>query len=76
VARGEVPRGIVYRTDAAAEKNVRITSVFPASSHPPIVYPVALLAGGRSPAAQSLLDALRVPAARATWEKYGFGLAQ
>jgi molybdate transport system substrate-binding protein len=76
VSRNEAPFGIVYRTDALADRGVRVVDVFPEDSHPPIVYPVALLAGGRSPAAQSLLDALRVPAARATWEKYGFGLAQ
>lgn len=42
VARGEVPLGIVYETDARAEPGVRIVGVFPAESHPPIVYPVAL----------------------------------
>ena len=42
VARGEAPLGIVYQTDAQAEKRVRVVDVFPADSHPPIVYPVAL----------------------------------
>jgi molybdate transport system substrate-binding protein len=42
VARGDAPLGIVYRTDALAEKRVRIVGVFPVNSHPPIIYPVAL----------------------------------
>ena len=45
VARGEAPLGIVYRTDALAEKRVRVVDVFPADSHPPIIYPLALTAG-------------------------------
>src|SRR5262249_15969561 len=42
VARGEAPLGIVYETDAKVEPNVKIVGAFPADSHPPIVYPVAL----------------------------------
>ena len=42
VARGEAPLGIVYATDAAAEPNVKIVGTFPADTHPPIIYPVAL----------------------------------
>ena len=44
VARGETPLGIVYGTDAAAEQRVRVVDVFPADTHPPIVYPAALTA--------------------------------
>src|SRR6202046_3329554 len=40
VARGEAPLGIVYRTDALAEKKVRIVAEFPADTHPPITYPI------------------------------------
>lgn len=42
VARGEAPLGVVYRTDARADKRVRVVDVFPADSHPPIRYPLAL----------------------------------
>lgn len=75
VSRGEAPFGIVYRTDALADKGVRIVDTFPDDTHPPIVYPVALLANGR-PAAKSLLDYLRSARARAIWETYGFGMAR
>lgn len=72
VARGEATFGIVYRTDAKAEKAVRIVDAFPESTHTPIVYPCALVAANESPAARSLLEFLRSAAARATWKKYGF----
>jgi molybdate transport system substrate-binding protein len=76
VSRGEAPFGVVYATDAYADKGVRIVDTFPASSYPAIVYPAAMMAASKSPAARSLLGYLRSAAARATWEKYGFGLAQ
>lgn len=76
VSRGEVPFGIVYRTDAVADKGVRVVDTFPPSSHPPIIYPVALVATSKSSAAKELLDFLRSPSARPVWEKYGFGLVQ
>ena len=65
VSRGEAPFGIVYSTDALADKGVKIVDTFPPGSYPPIVYPAALLASGKSPAAMPLLDYLRSAAARA-----------
>jgi molybdate transport system substrate-binding protein len=73
VARGETPFGIVYRTDALADKGVRIVDSFPAGTHPDIVYPAAIVAGARSPAAAALLDFLRSAAMRATLTRHGFG---
>jgi molybdate transport system substrate-binding protein len=73
VARGDTPLGIVYRTDALAEKSVRIVDVFPASSHPPIVYPFVVL-GRAGPAARELRDFSAGPAARAIWLRHGFRL--
>jgi len=71
VDRGEVPLGIVYRTDALIDKGVRIVDTFPAGSHPPIVYPVALLVGAKA-GARDYLEYLRTPAATAVFSKYGF----
>ena len=71
VARGEAPLGVVYRTDANAEPAVMVAGVFPADSHPPIVYPAAVMKGARSGAA-SLLDFLSSPRARAIFGKHGF----
>lgn len=71
VARHEAPLGIVYETDAWAERSVRILGVFPESSHPPIEYPVALVRGG-NPAAGGFTTYLQSPAAKATFRRYGF----
>src|SRR5215813_4054448 len=71
VARGEAPLGIVYQTDAKVEPNVKIVGAFPADSHPPIVYPVALTVNAK-PEAARYLAFLRSPAAKAMFETYGF----
>ncbi len=73
VARGATPLGIVYRTDALAEPAVRIVGEFPASSHPAVVYPAALVAGRNSPHAGALLRYLASADARMIWRKHGFG---
>ena len=72
VSRGEAPLGIVYRTDAAADPKVKIVGAFPASSHPPIVYPLALLASSTNPDAEAFVAYLKSPAARPFFEKQGF----
>jgi molybdate transport system substrate-binding protein len=71
VSRGGAPLGIVYRSDAAVEPRVRVVAEFPENSHPPIVYPAAITATGKT-AAAALLDSLSKPAARVVFEKYGF----
>jgi molybdate transport system substrate-binding protein len=71
VARGEAPLGIVYRTDALAEKAVRIVDVFPARSHPPIVYPLVVIKGAPA-SARGLADYLASRRADATWLRFGF----
>jgi molybdate transport system substrate-binding protein len=71
VARGEARFGIVYRTDALAEKSVRIVDTFPETTHPSIVYPAALVAPA-TPSARAFLDFLRSEAAVAGWRRYGF----
>ena len=75
VSRGEAPLGVVYRTDAMADAGVRVVDAFPAGTHPPIVYPAAAVKGGQVAGAKRFLDHLRSPAARATWERAGFRLA-
>jgi molybdate transport system substrate-binding protein len=71
VARGDAPLGIVYRTDALVEKRVRIVGVFPADSHPPIVYPVALTHRAGA-AATRYLAFITSPEARPIFHKWGF----
>jgi molybdate transport system substrate-binding protein len=72
VARGETPLGIVYATDAKVEPGVKIVGTFPAGSHPPIVYPVAAVAGHDSQKVTRYLQFLRGKEARGIFEKYGF----
>ncbi len=72
VARQEAPLGIVYATDAAAEPQTRIVASFPTESVPPIIYPIALTASGKSPDAAKFLAVLESPAARPFFEKQGF----
>jgi molybdate transport system substrate-binding protein len=71
VARGEAPLGIVYASDAHAEPDVRVVAMFPADSHPPILYPVALTADAR-PEARAVLDFLTSAGARPFFEAEGF----
>jgi molybdate transport system substrate-binding protein len=72
VARGEAPFGIVYRTDALAEKDVRIVDTFPAATHPAIVYPLVVLKAAKGQPARDFARFLAAPEARATWERFGF----
>jgi molybdate transport system substrate-binding protein len=72
VARGETPLGIVYRTDANAEKKVRVLAQFPAHTHPAIVYPAAVTAASKNPSAAAFISYLKAPAARAVFERHGF----
>jgi molybdate transport system substrate-binding protein len=74
VERGECAAGVVYATDAKASTQVDIVGIFPAASHQPIVYPVALVMGAGKPA-RDFLDYLFTPAAAAVFKHYGFALA-
>ena len=75
VERGETPAGIVYATDAAIAPGVRTIAALPLDSHPPIVYPAALVAGGDAEAGRRFLEFMTGPEARAVFEELGFGLA-
>lgn len=71
VSRGEVPLGIVYESDARIDRNVRVIDIFPAASHPPITYPVALTRSASAEASR-FFDFVRGPAGRAAFEDLGF----
>lgn len=73
VARGEARAAVVYATDALVEPRVRVAFAFADSTHPPIVYPAAILAGTPHRAeAERFLASLRTPEARALLEQAGF----
>jgi molybdate transport system substrate-binding protein len=63
VARGEAALGIVYGSDAAAEPRVHVLGTFPETSHKPIVFPAAVVAGSaHAPDAQAFLTYLQTEA--------------
>lgn len=74
VSRGEAPFGIVYKTDAVSDPNVKIVAAFPEGAHPPIVYPVALTKDSSNPDAASFLNYLRSSQAKPFFEKHGFNV--
>lgn len=47
-ARDEVDAGIVYATDAATRTAVKVMAQAPEGSHTPVLYPVALVKGGKN----------------------------
>ena len=73
VERGAVPLGVVYATDARASGKVRVIGVFPASSHPPITYPVALLKASTHREAEAFRRFLISREGRAILARRGFG---
>jgi molybdate transport system substrate-binding protein len=72
VESGNADAGVVYRTDAAISRRVRVALEVPAGEAPRIVYPAALLTASRGPAARAFFEHLRSPAARAVFERLGF----
>ena len=74
VARGEAKFGIVYATDAKAEPKVKVVGTFPADSHAPIVYPVAVTTAARNeaPAAAAFEAYLHSAEARTILIDQGF----
>jgi len=76
VSRGEAPLGIVYQTDAVADKGVKIVGVFPESTHPPIIYPIAAVAASTNPNDGGYIAYLKSPAARSIFEKQGFAVLE
>jgi molybdate transport system substrate-binding protein len=73
VESASVDCGVVYATDAATAKNVKIVANAPEGSHQPVVYPVAVVKGSQNPdAARDFLNFLSLPEATAVFAKIGF----
>jgi molybdate transport system substrate-binding protein len=73
VETGNADAGLVYATDAQKSKEVRVVAVAPESTHDPIVYPLALVAGTRNePAIREFVSYLNGAAAREIFVKHGF----
>ncbi len=73
VAQGEAPLGIVYQTDATAEPKVKIVDTFPEDTHPPIIYPIAIIGATKNgDAAKAFINYLKSADAQAFFTKQGF----
>jgi len=68
VSRGEAPLGIVYQTDAAADKGVKVIDTFPSNTHPPIIYPIAAVAASTNPGNVAYIAYLKSSAAGGVFE--------
>lgn len=73
VASGEAALGVVYATDARADERVSMVARFARDSHPPIVYPLAMLANADPGPAQQFLSYLQQAESRKIFEHHGFG---
>ena len=74
VAGSNVEAGLVFATDARAEKRVRIIATAqPGLDHSPILYPAAVLTGAPNPAAaRRFVVFLQSKAAQAIFARFGF----
>ena len=75
VARGEVPLGIVYATDARVEPGVRALGLFSESTHAPITYPVAAL-DATNARATTFIEFLSSPQSREIFITAGFDVVK
>jgi molybdate transport system substrate-binding protein len=77
VASGNADAGVVYKTDAAISKNVKIACEVPRADGPDISYPMARVKESRQPeAAKRFLDHLSSKEAGQVFTRYGFLLRE
>jgi molybdate transport system substrate-binding protein len=77
VASGNVDVGVVYKTDAAISKNVKIAYEVPAADAPKISYPMALVKDSPQPeAAKKFLEYLSSKEAGQVFQRFGFILSE
>jgi molybdate transport system substrate-binding protein len=73
VESGNVDAGLVYKTDAAISKKVRVVFEVPPGKGPPITYPAALVKDApQAEAAKKFLDYLAGSEAGAVFVRHGF----
>ncbi|MDJ0737233.1 MAG: molybdate ABC transporter substrate-binding protein [Nostocaceae cyanobacterium] len=76
VETGNVDAGIVYLSDAKSSSRVKIVATAPATSHSPVVYPIAALKTTKNPkVAQDLIDFISSNRTKTVFENQGFKLA-
>ncbi len=77
VEGADADAGVVYATDAAISKKVKVAFTVPAAEAPPVVYPAAVCAEASEPErAAEFVEFLAGPEAAAIFEKHGFTLPE
>jgi molybdate transport system substrate-binding protein len=71
---GRVDAAVVYATDARTSPDVQVAFTVPEHDAPAIVYPAAVIAGGREADARRFLRYLQGGFARQAFEAAGFGV--
>jgi molybdate transport system substrate-binding protein len=72
VDTGSAAFGLVYATDAANASGVAVVFEVPEDLHDPIIYPVAVVEGGRETNAAKFLEFLVSDGAKAVFMRHGF----
>ncbi|MEX6002967.1 molybdate ABC transporter substrate-binding protein [Providencia vermicola] len=72
VERDEAPLGIVYGSDAVASQKVKVVGIFPADSHKPVEYPMAIVKDQDNKATRDFYEYLKTPEASEVFKRYGF----
>ena len=72
LARGQGRYAIAYATDARVHGALRLAGTFPAGSHTPIVYPLALVREQDSALARKVFQYLQGARAKTIFERFGF----
>lgn len=77
VESGNAEAGIVYKTDAAISKKVKVALEIPAADTPQIIYPAAMVKDSRhATAARKFLGYLAEKTAKECFRKFGFATTQ
>jgi len=72
VERGEVNLGVVYSSDTVGRRKIVVAAIFPPSSHPPIIYPIARIKGRQNDKIERFYQFLKSREARAVFTQFGF----
>ncbi len=73
VQTGNADAGFLYQTDAATAEDVASLDIVPADSYPDVVYPAAVVQGGKNDeGAKAMLEFLKSEAAKEIFRRHGF----
>lgn len=72
VQKGEVPYGILFRTDAITAADIEIVAAIPTNLHKPIIYPAAIVETSKNPKAASFISMLQSKKSLDILQKHGF----